>query len=262
MVDLDNDGWNDIIIADVDVDLPGCQRRCHIYHNPGGTPGSQITLVQEMQQSGTGGWKGVVGMLAGDLTGTFDIAVFDIDNDGDKDIVMGRCSGTQVWMNQLFQPASVTEYCFGDGSGTACPCGNASAVGAKEGCQSSLGTGGKLVTGGIARITNDTFTLQGSRMPNSSTLYFQGTTQAGGGAGTVFGDGLRCANGSVVRLGTKTNVNGSSSYPEGGDTPVSIKGALTAGVTRTYQVWYRNAAPFCNVETFNLTNGASVVWAP
>ena len=32
--------------------------------------------------------------------------------------------------------------------------------------------------------------------------------------------------------------------------------------TRTYQVWYRNAAAFCNAETFNLTNGVEVVWVP
>jgi hypothetical protein len=262
MVDLDGDGWLDVMIADFDVDLPGCNRRTHIYHNPGGAVGSQITLLQEMQNSGSSGWKGVGGMQASDLTGTYDFAVFDIDNDGDLDIVMGRCNGTFVWMNQLHQPASVTEYCFGDGSGTACPCGNASAVGDHEGCLNSLGTGGKLVTGGIARITNDTFQVEGSRMPNSSTLYFQGTTQVASGAGAVFGDGLRCTAGSVVRLGIKTNTNGSSSYPGPGDVPVSIKGALTSGVTRTYQIWYRNAAAFCNPETFNLTNAASVVWAP
>jgi hypothetical protein len=262
IVDLDNDGWNDVIITDVDVDVQGCSRRCHIYHNPGGSVGSQITLIQEMQNSGSGGWKGVVGMQASDMTGTFDIAVFDIDNDGDKDIVMGRCSGTQVWINQLNQPTSATTYCYGDGSGTACPCGNASAVGNQEGCLSSLGTGGKLVTSGLARITNDSFHLQGSRMPNSSTLYFQGTTQVAAGAGGVFGDGLRCAGGSVVRLGITSNVNGSSSYPGVGDPSVSVKGALTSGVTRTYQIWYRNSAAFCNPETFNLTNAASVVWAP
>jgi hypothetical protein len=262
MVDLDGDGWLDVMIADFDVDLPGCSRRCHIYHNPGGTPGSQIQLIQEMQNSGTSGWKGVVGMQASDLTGTYDFAVFDIDNDGDLDIVMGRCNGTQVWMNQTHQPASVTEYCFGDGSATACPCGNASAVGDNEGCLNSLGTGGKLVTGGIARITNDTFQVEGSRMPNSSTLYFQGTTQVAAGAGGVFGDGLRCAGGSVIRLGTQTNNgSGASSYPNG-SAAISIKGANTAGATRTYQCWYRNAAPFCNPETFNLTNAGSATWTP
>jgi hypothetical protein len=31
-------------------------------------------------------------------------------------------------------------------------------------------------------------------------------------------------------------------------------------VTRYYQVWYRNSAPFCTTATFNLTNGYSIVW--
>jgi hypothetical protein len=99
-------------------------------------------------------------------------------------------------------------------------------------------------------------------MPNSSALYFQGTAQAGSGAGTAFGDGLRCAAGSVIRLGTKNNVAGTSSYPVGGDTSISVRGAVTAGATRYYQVWYRNAAAFCTTSTFNLTNGLSVTWAP
>jgi hypothetical protein len=262
IVDLNDDGWNDVIQADFDVDLPGCNRRCHIYHNPGGVVGSQITLVQEMQNSGSSGWKGVVGMTSSNLTGTYDIAVFDFDNDGDNDLIMGRCSGTFAWINQLYQPATTALSCFGDDSGTACPCGNASAVGDKEGCLHSLGTGGRLRTSGIARITDDTFSLNGTRMPNSSALYFQGTAQPAAGLGAVFGDGLRCVSGAVVRLGTQTNVNGASMYPEPGDTAVSVASALTAGATRYYQVWFRNAASFCTGDTFNLTNGASVVWAP
>jgi hypothetical protein len=30
--------------------------------------------------------------------------------------------------------------------------------------------------------------------------------------------------------------------------------------TRTYQVWYRNAAAFCTISTFNLTNGIELSW--
>ena len=83
---------------------------------------------------------------------------------------------------------------------------------------------------------------------------------AAGGTGTVFGDGLRCAGGMVVRLGTKTNVAGSSHYPAAGDPSVSVRGSITAPGTRTYQVWYRNAASFCTPSTFNLSNGLSIVW--
>jgi hypothetical protein len=99
-------------------------------------------------------------------------------------------------------------------------------------------------------------------MPDSSALYFQGTAQTPGGAGVPFGDGLRCAAGSILRLAPKSNSGGSSTYPQIGDLAVSVKGSLAAGATRHYQIWYRNAAAFCNPQTFNLTNAASVVWAP
>jgi hypothetical protein len=98
VVDLDNDGWNDVIITDVDIDIAGCNRRTHIYHNPGGPVGSQIDLIEERQQP-AGGWVGVVGIGTGDLTGTHDVAVFDINNDGWPDMVLGRCTGTFVWLN-------------------------------------------------------------------------------------------------------------------------------------------------------------------
>ena len=100
-------------------------------------------------------------------------------------------------------------------------------------------------------------------MPASSALYFQGTLQLNNGLGTAFGDGLRCAGGSVIRLGTKVNsAAGSSRYPSAGDLPVGVRGQCVAGATRTYQVWYRNAAAFCTPSTFNLTNGVQVAWAP
>jgi hypothetical protein len=155
-----------------------------------------------------------------------------------------------------------TSYCFGDGSATACPCGNASAVGSNSGCLSSLGVGGKLVASGTASLANDTVALLGTNMPNSSALYFQGTSQQAGGLGVVFGDGLRCAGGTIIRLGTTSNSAGASQYPFGAAPPVHVKGSVNTPGTRTYQVWYRNAAPFCTASTFNLTNGREISWGP
>jgi hypothetical protein len=81
--------------------------------------------------------------------------------------------------------------------------------------------------------------------------------------GTAFGDGLRCAGGSVVRLKSRNAALNFAAYPAGGDAPVSVQGALPlAGGTRHYQVWYRNAATFCTSATFNLSNGWSVTWTP
>ncbi len=92
IVDLNNDGFNDAIIADVDVDISGCSRRCHIFHNLGNAP--NVTM-QEEQISGA-----ICGIPTANLVGTFDVAVFDINGDGWKDMVIGRCTGTEVWINQ------------------------------------------------------------------------------------------------------------------------------------------------------------------
>ncbi len=172
-------------------------------------------------------------------------------------------TGTGNLLGLVFIPdvSTTVPFCFGDGSGTACPCGNAGITG--NGCASSVNAAGaNLTTSGSASIGGDTLALLGSGMPNSTCLYFQGTNQQAGGAGVTFGDGLRCAGGTIIRLGTKTNVGGASQYPVGGDVPISIRGANAASDVRTYQAWYRNAADFCTPSTFNLSNGVSLTWQP
>ena len=144
--------------------------------------------------------------------------------------------------------------------GAVCPCGNQGLPG--HGCANSVdASGARLDASGAPRLSADSLVLLGTHMPDSSALYFQGTFHLGGGAGTVFGDGLRCAGGSVVRLGTKTNVAGASQYPEPGDPPVSVRGLIPGPTTRDYQIWYRNAAAFCTPSTFNLSNGLRVTWS-
>jgi hypothetical protein len=157
--------------------------------------------------------------------------------------------------------SSGTAFCPGDGTGTACPCGNSGAAG--NGCANSQNANGaNLASTGVSSIASDTFVLHGSGMPNSNVLYFQGTLQQNGGVGSVFGDGLRCAGGQVVRLWTKTNAGGASQAPDTGDQPISIQGLNVAGNVRTYQAWYRNSAAFCTPDGWNLTNGVATTWAP
>lgn len=158
----------------------------------------------------------------------------------------------------------VRSFCAGDGTGTACPCGNSSPAGSGRGCLNSTGVGALLTTSGAPVVSADSLVLTGSGMPAStSVLYFQGTAESGAGAGVVFGDGKRCASGTVIRLGTKTNSGGTSSYPAAGDPAISVRGAVpAAGATRTYQAWYRNTAAFCTVDGFNLTNGVRATWIP
>jgi hypothetical protein len=90
IADLDNDGFKDVIICDVDADLgpfcPSSGRRTRIYRNLGNVP--NITLDE----------VGTVLPLA-NLASTYDIAPFDINGDGYLDLVTGRCAGLEIWIN-------------------------------------------------------------------------------------------------------------------------------------------------------------------
>ncbi len=86
IADLNNDDNNDVLIADVDVDIDqNCSRRLHIYRNLGNLP--NVTL---QEQGGNRPWT---------HNGTHDVAVFDINGDGWLDMVVGHCTGTNVWIN-------------------------------------------------------------------------------------------------------------------------------------------------------------------
>jgi hypothetical protein len=209
------------------------------------SPGAETDLRPKVSTQGSSGSSGDDAMV-----------VFDRDDSGPNDVL-----GTGY---DLPNGGPVTVYCSGDGSGTACPCGNSGAAG--HGCASSVNVlGAQLAGPGRARVSDDTFQLVATDLPSTSpTLFFQGTTQTAGGAGAVFGDGLRCASGTVVRLATRTASGGLAYYPlVGTDVPISVKGSVPAtGAVRYYQAWYRNSAAFCTVSTFNLTNGLRVQWIP
>jgi hypothetical protein len=159
-----------------------------------------------------------------------------------------------------------TSYCFGSGSGTACPCGNAGVAGA--GCANSTGgDGGRLVASGVPSLANDSVLLTAEGLPTATAiLFFQGTLRENGGAGSVFGDGLMCASGTVIRLGVRFASGDAASFGfgDGSGDLVSVAGVLPAvGGIRRYQGWYRDATPgFCTAQTFNLTNGMEIPWTP
>jgi hypothetical protein len=89
--DLNDDGWLDVLIADVDVDIAGCARTADILINNANPPNVTFTV-----NSG--------GIPNNMLTGVYHFAVFDINNDGCLDLVIGRCASTQVWIHTCPPP--------------------------------------------------------------------------------------------------------------------------------------------------------------
>jgi hypothetical protein len=52
-----------------------------------------------------------------------------------------------------------------------------------------------------------------------------------------------------------------AAYPnDAGDAPISVFTGASAGQTKYYQAFYRNAADWCNAATFNITSGYIIVW--
>ena len=153
----------------------------------------------------------------------------------------------------------ITAFCFGDGSGNSCPCGNMGGVG--EGCMNSTGLGGRLRSSGSSSVSSDDLVLLGTQLvPSQPGLYFQGNNAINSGNGNPFGDGLRCAGGGVVRLQVRfADALGTSST----STSIAATGGVAPGDVKRYQVWYRNPpAGFCGAFTFNLSNGVQVNWSP
>jgi hypothetical protein len=131
----------------------------------------------------------------------------------------------------VYAPSNLgTPFCSGDGTGTACPCGNAGI--ANNGCaNSTFGIGAHLSTFGVPSVTpvNDTLILTASNVPGPG-LFFQGSGQYVGGNGFAFGDGLLCAGGTILRLGVVFPVGAAATYPGGlTPAPIHVGGATAAG---------------------------------
>ena len=94
--DWDKDGKPDVIIVDVDADLPTfCPttgRRTHIYRNV--YSGSNSGILEEATASFTKPFTDA------QLQAWFDVAPIDLDKDGWTDMIVGRCAGVEVWMNR------------------------------------------------------------------------------------------------------------------------------------------------------------------
>lgn len=157
--------------------------------------------------------------------------------------------------------------CGADGAtATACPCANAGEE--HHGCANSLAHSPGAALVGAGSTSPDSAVLDAAGMrPTALHIFLQGDATLA--AGTVFGDGVRCAGGHLLRLATRNAVAGASRFPGVGDPSITARAAalgfpIASGDLRTYQVYYRDPDPaFCARpagSTFNATNALEIAW--
>ncbi|HPF13758.1 MAG TPA: VCBS repeat-containing protein, partial [Planctomycetota bacterium] len=236
--DLNGDGWPEAIFCDVDVDIPGCTRRMQIYHNRGGTAGGYVELREEVGS----GYYGALGLPQ--LTATHDVAVFDIDNDGDEDMVVGRCAGTDVYLNQ--RDSMGTNYC-----GPAA-------------LNSNLGWGMMWATGSPLASAND-LTLHASNLPPSQFAYFlvsqaRGTIVMPGGS-----QGTLCLGGMIGRFNQAGQIlfsDGTGNISLAVDTTAiptpTVPATIQPGQTWNLTAWYRDFV--AGQSTSNFSDGLEIMF--
>jgi hypothetical protein len=241
-------GYGGLAIGDSNINLAYSDSQLPSYYSPGQTKG-YASLIRILD-----GTMPLVGGCTGDPT---------VDAGNPACATAEEISLLQSWITdgQLGPtPSTGISFCDGDGSGTGCPCNNSGI--SYSGCAHSASElGARLQASGTASITSDTLLLKGSRLPNTSAVFVQGTQQANGGLGTVFGDGLLCVGGSLVRLGTRIPSGGIATYPQPGEASVSLKGLVpSAGTVRHYQVLFRNPGSYCVPATSSGSNGIRITW--
>jgi len=159
-----------------------------------------------------------------------------------------------------------TPFCFGDGLDplvtTPCPCANYGAAG--HGCANFANAQGAILWVDGLHTPDNVKLYSTGELPTALGVFMQ--CKNNNVTGVLFGDGLRCATGTLKRLYTKNAVAGSSSAPTAGEYPITVRSELLGdpilpGESRYYQRYYRDNHPaFCTGIGFNVTNAVRIDW--
>jgi hypothetical protein len=184
-----------------------------------------------------------LGIASGDRFGTSVDGLGDLNNAGGREVGIGASERSapallqgraEVWTAD-FSGACSTPYVF-------CASTN-----------NSTGQPAVISYTGSVSVAANTFTLVCSGLPpNTNGLFFYGQTEIQ----QAFGNGFRCAGGSVFRLGVQ------QASPAGVMTRLldfpNAPGSPGVGTTAKFQCWYRNVA--AGGAGFNLSNGLSATF--
>jgi len=149
------------------------------------------------------------------------------------------------------------KFCFGDGTGSPCPCGNSGLPG--QGCANTTGSGADLTGLGSVSVSEDDLRFLAVNLPaNKACVLLQSASVAAGGLGVPFHDGLLCLSPPIKRLRSGVSTSGGQFLFGPG---LATSGLWAGGQTRYFQTWFRNNGGPCGNGS-NLSNAFSVNLVP
>lgn len=174
--------------------------------------------------------------------------------------IAGGFSG-DVDMNGVPDDCEViqSDYCFCDALAPP-PCSNMDSA---AGCGNSTGAGALLSAGGSSSVAKANLSLSIRPLkPNEFGIVFMASNAIGPFA---FGDGLRCAGGTLWRFGlSNSGPSGVITLPDVigfAAANFGVTGQFSAGQTWNFQGWYRDPGGPCN-SSFNLTQAKTITFTP
>jgi hypothetical protein len=173
--------------------------------------------------------------------GLWELRIYDWGN-GDSGLISGWTLNGNSYVE-----TSGSGFCFGDGTGPACPCGATGAPG--EGCMTTSGSGAVLAGSGDGVIGNDSFALFVTGGPaNKPGIFFQGGNQIA----NLVGDGILCSISDKRYPVNALDANGET-------TRSNFSAFAAPGQTLNYQYWFRDTENSCG-GGFNFTGGWTLTW--
>ncbi len=157
-----------------------------------------------------------------------------------------------------------TEKCGnGDVLRIPCPCAP-NGTDPHAGCANSLNPAGASLSA-AGTVALDNVVLSATGMTGGVAIFIREDGRTPGGV--VFGDGVKCGGGSLLRLRAVSFPSGITSVAQFPVPPETItlsarSGTFVgSGVAMQYAAYYRNAAAaFCPPATFNVTDTEEIVW--
>lgn len=124
----------------------------------------------------------------------------------------------------------------------------------------SSGGAAVIATTGSCAVASNNFGLVASPVPNTIGIFFYSAGKANGGAGTPFGNGLRCigSGGNPIFRTTPVQVSGNTLSRSIDFTTLQPAGAITSGSTWNLQAWFRD--PPAGGAQFDLSDAVEVTF--